>query len=1165
MLGQMLGAYRIESELGSGGMGKVYLADAVSRGAVPAGTRVALKVVHPHLLSEPGFFKRFLREAEIGKAVSHPNVVRCYDCDQLVVDGTTHAFLVMEYVEGQTLRGLLDELETVPEELCRHIGREVSKGLEAIHEVGVIHRDLKPENVLITPEHEVKVMDLGVARLADEAIRLSMSGAFVGSVLYAAPEQFQGKEPDGRADLFALGVILYELSSGVHPHPGDDFASVLSKVVEEPPRRLGERNPQLSAFFEEVVHALLEKDREERFASGSKLLEVLEQGERSTWWGSRAKALRAETKRPLRRIRIPRETAVYGREDELAKLQALYEKAKSGDGRVVLIEGEAGIGKTRLVDELVGRLQQSGEDLNFLFGSYPPGGAATASGAWSTAYREQFGAEGAAPWLRAIPALVPAFDALLRGEPPPAGVDILTKASLQQAFIQSSASLARERTTVVLIEDLHFSPTEGRALFAALAPAVPESRILLVGTTRPGLTGDWLSSLDRHENAHRLELDRLGPKDLARLLEDAFRSERLATELGYRIALKSDGNPFFVFEIIRGLREGGLLSRDVDGSWTSTREIRDILIPSSVAELIQSRIAGLSAEEQELLDVAACCGFEFDPEVVAEVVCIAPIQALRSLGRMEKTRRLVRAAGEAFIFDHHQVQETLYAGLSDPLKRRYHAAIGKAMEQQKSASEAEPEGAVAATLCDHFLRGGLGDRARIHLEPAVEHLQKGFQFDQTADLLRRALVAPGVLEGAARVDALLRLDSSLYSLGRIEEKWEVLAEAREVADLLGDPARQARARVAEGDQHETLEQHSEAGAAYEEAAGLAEAAGALVVQASALRALGHIRVTQARPREALQLLDRALSVAREGGNRAVEARVRGNTGLVLVALGRLEEAREHHEADYRMEIDQGAPGAGARAAANLGDLCRRLGDLTGSRKYVTYYAEQVTLKCFRPGQGLARTLLGILHFTLGDLDGAEGHLGAAREILAMVVPGCTWDGLAMYWQGELCAARGEMERAEQHYRDAMEIWDRISDPAAAITAMDSIAVVTRATGRPDVAGQLHRQVLDRSRECGSDLGLVLTSCRLASLGEGEVAAALELLNERGHLLDHTDLMESRYLLWQATGDALHLEEAHGLLCHLRDHAPEEYRETMIENIPLNRDIMVAWEEHQTAS
>ena len=160
MIGTALGPYRVVRELGSGGMGKVYA--AVVEGRCPGlaeGTRVALKVVHPHLLETPGFFKRFLREAEIGKTVRHPNVVRTFDFD---AGGGQH-FMAMEYVEGQTLRELLVELERVPEELCRHIAREVCKGLSAIHAAGVIHRDMKPENLLMY-NNVVKVCDLGLAR-----------------------------------------------------------------------------------------------------------------------------------------------------------------------------------------------------------------------------------------------------------------------------------------------------------------------------------------------------------------------------------------------------------------------------------------------------------------------------------------------------------------------------------------------------------------------------------------------------------------------------------------------------------------------------------------------------------------------------------------------------------------------------------------------------------------------------------------------------------------------------------------------------------------------------------------------------------------------------------------------------------------------------------------
>ena len=256
-----------------------------------------------------------------------------------------------------------------------------------------MHRDLKPENVLITPDHIVKVMDLGVARLADEQMRLSQSGAFVGSVEYAAPEQFAGTV-DHRCDLHALGLALYELSCGQHPYRADSFPEIMKKVREDAPRRLGDVNPQLSAYFEEVIHTLLAKSADDRFESAEALLAVLDEGEESGWWKERAKALRVATKRPLRRIRIPRETAVYGREQELAQLTALFDEAKSGEGRVVLIQGEAGIGKSRLLDEFVGRLRATGEDLNFLFGSYPPGGASTAAGGFSSAYREHFGEAG---------------------------------------------------------------------------------------------------------------------------------------------------------------------------------------------------------------------------------------------------------------------------------------------------------------------------------------------------------------------------------------------------------------------------------------------------------------------------------------------------------------------------------------------------------------------------------------------------------------------------------------------------------------------------------------------------------------------------------------------------------------------------------------------------
>src|SRR5262245_57340411 len=199
-------------------MGAVYAAivEGVSAAGLDHGSRVAVKVVHERFLDSKDARARFRREVALGSRVSHENVVRTFEGDER--DG--HCFMVMEYVQGQTLRALSEELERVPEELCRHIGRQVSRGLSAIHAAGAVHRDVKPENVMITPQHVVKIMDLGVAREIDDEQRLSQTGMFIGSLQYAAPEQFKngGKGHDGRLDLHALGLVLYELACGCNPY-----------------------------------------------------------------------------------------------------------------------------------------------------------------------------------------------------------------------------------------------------------------------------------------------------------------------------------------------------------------------------------------------------------------------------------------------------------------------------------------------------------------------------------------------------------------------------------------------------------------------------------------------------------------------------------------------------------------------------------------------------------------------------------------------------------------------------------------------------------------------------------------------------------------------------------------------------------------------------------
>ncbi|MHC4732785.1 MAG: serine/threonine-protein kinase, partial [Planctomycetota bacterium] len=437
---------------------------------VPAGQRVALKVIHTHLLERRGFFKRFLREAEIGKKVRHENVVRTLDVDAVQAGSQTIHYLVMEHVEGRTLRTLGRELGTVPEALLREVALQTSSGLAAIHGAGIVHRDLKPENLLITDDHRVRIMDLGVARPIQETLALTQEDQFAGSLLYAAPEQFERAEVTPAADLYALGVLLYELATGANPFRSNEMAAVMKAHLETVPPRANETRPEISAFFSELLATLLEKEPDSRIDTAKALRDLLEGSERTSWWTEREReALRVRERIPA--VPVRRETNLYGRETELALLGDAWARSQQGQGNTLLLEGEPGIGKSRLVDAFL--RDCDGRAARVLYGSYPPSGG---MGAISDAIVGQFGAgdleESLRLYLTVTPSLVPGFAAIVRHESPPPGAQPLQADALHAVCVQLMRSLAAERPLLWVIEDLHFAAKESRQLALSLARAV---------------------------------------------------------------------------------------------------------------------------------------------------------------------------------------------------------------------------------------------------------------------------------------------------------------------------------------------------------------------------------------------------------------------------------------------------------------------------------------------------------------------------------------------------------------------------------------------------------------------------------------------------------------------------------------------------------------------
>ena len=1044
--GDTLSGYRIRSRIGIGGMGSVYAAERTGH---EADDLVAIKLVHPHLMETAGFFKRFLREARVGQELNHENVVRALDCDAVIRAGQHHHFLVMEHVEGQTLGELLGELGRVPEELCRHVARAVARGLAAIHGLGVVHRDIKPDNVMITNDHIVKIMDMGVARIDGEVLGVSGAGGFVGSLEYAAPEQLDVTlgETDARTDLHALGVVLYELATGQHPYRRDDARELMRRVLDGSPRRAGQVNPQLSPFFEEIVHTLIERAPEDRFASAEDLLCVLEEGEGGAWWAARAQGLRLETMRPLRRIQIPRETRLCGREEELARLFEAFGACEAGSGRVLLIEGEAGIGKTRLIDEFLGRLEQERQDTNILFGSYAPGVTTTSAGALSEAYAQYFGPDGSAAHLQAAPMLAPAFDAVLRGGVRPGGAQGLTHDSLGTCFAHATKSLAKERPTIVVIDDLHFASQNARSIFAHLASAIPDHRVLLLGTMRPTVPRGWISDLSRPEHVSHVELARLGPKDLTELLVDAFQSSRLAEELGFRIAHKSDGNPFFALEIIRGLREGQFISQRRDGSWFRTSAIGELAVPSSVTGLVRARMQDLSDTERELLDVAACAGFEFDPELVARVVGMEVVPALRAFGRIESQHRLVRSAGRDLVFDHHQVQESLYADLLERLRTRYHASIAEQLEARTKAADADENQGVR--ICSHFLRGRQGHRALPYLEHALAHLHASYRSEEAISLIDEALAVPDLLLGEARFEASMKKYTELALLGRLEEQEDALRDAGSLADTLG-PASALRVGRAWGDLCSRTGRYSEAEEHFARCLELARDVADREAEASTTGSLGAVRLYRGQFEEARTLFERHRDLSHALGHRAGETNAQINLATALIRLGRHDEALTLLHPLLESARQTGPRTVEVHILLNLTLVYSVKGQHAEVLAPIGHCLELARSIGYRNGEVVAMSRLANALHALGRYEPAQEH---AEQWLALAeeIGNLSAVSYALHMLAELCVAQGRygdaIVRATRHLALAREIGARPSESRA----LRSIAQVQFLQGRYEEA------------------------------------------------------------------------------------------------------------------
>src|SRR5216684_4839292 len=268
--GDLLDHYRIESLVARSGMASIYRATDMQ-----TGQPVAIKIPHPEMEADPVLYERFQREAEIGQMLDHPGVMKV-----LAYNTRGQVYMVMEWVEGRLLRQIVHEQKKLPPERAIKIAVGICDALDYIHRNGVVHRDLKPENIMLDAEDHIKLIDFGIAGL-EGARRLTFAklSQVMGTPDYISPEQVKGKRGDGRSDIYALGVMLYEMLTGKTPFQGPNAFAIMNERLLNNPTPPREIDPAISPELQEIIYRALERDPAKRYPSAREFVLDMEHQE----------------------------------------------------------------------------------------------------------------------------------------------------------------------------------------------------------------------------------------------------------------------------------------------------------------------------------------------------------------------------------------------------------------------------------------------------------------------------------------------------------------------------------------------------------------------------------------------------------------------------------------------------------------------------------------------------------------------------------------------------------------------------------------------------------------------------------------------------------------------------------------------------------------------
>jgi len=790
------GRYQVKRFLGEGGKKKVYLAhDTV------LDRDVAFALLKTEKLDDEAR-TRITREAQaMGRLGSHQHIVTVHDFGE----HQGQPYIVIELMGGGDVESLIEKVpeRRLPVEQAIDIAKCVCLGLEFAHSQGVIHRDLKPANIYLTEGGTAKLGDFGLA-LAVDLPRLTRSGMMVGTVSYMPPEQAMGGGITTRADLYSLGAMLYEMVTGRPPFPGEDPVAIIGQHINTPPVSPTWHRADLSPALEALIMHLLEKDPQRRPASAADVRQALESVESTKVSEAPPPTAPTLAESPLyRRVFV-------GREAELRQLQSAFDGAVSGNGALLMVVGEPGIGKTALCEQLstyaalrggralVGHCYEEGS-LSLPYLAFVEALRSYAITSEVDDLRKELGT-GAADVARIVSEIRERLKIKLR----PPGSPEEERYRLMQAVTGFLCNAAAVQPLVVVLEDLHDADRGTLEMLTHVARNLAGARLLIVGTyrdvevDRAHPLSASLAELRRISSYGRVLLRGLNPDEVRRMLE-SIQGQDVPWGLAEAVHRQTEGNPLFVQEVVRYLAEEGLISRE-EGRWRPTGQTPlEMSIPEGLRDVIGRRLSSLSPECNRLLSIASVIGREFRLEVLQKVAGVSEDELFSALGEAKGAavveERSAMAGAVTYRFAHAFFRQTLYEEVIAPRRIRLHQQVAQVLEEVYAPRLEEH----ASELAEHFSYSpDLADlgKAVSYGEMAARRALSVYAYGEAVRLLEQALKVQEVLDKQdkeKKYDLLLALGDALLYAGEPKRIFDVEApEALSLAEAMGDSARASR-------------------------------------------------------------------------------------------------------------------------------------------------------------------------------------------------------------------------------------------------------------------------------------------------------------------------------------------------------------------------------------